>query len=321
MSERPLLEARKLHVSFQSKSGLLRAVDGAGLTIRRGQTLALVGESGCGKSTLARALVRLQPLASGEIYWCGEAIGERTPQAWLSRRIQMVFQDPDASLNPRIPVGRAVLEVLELHAPGPRHTQRASAEQLLAQVGITSQYFERYPHELSGGQKQRVCIARALAAKPELLICDEAVSALDVSIQAQILNLLSDLQERLGVALLFITHDLSVVRYLAHDVCVMYLGQVVEQNAAAQLFASPQHPYTRGLIASIPTIGAKPERPRLRLLGEVPSPTHPPKGCRFHTRCPERFEPCDREAPALYSAAGGWSRCHLSNPAYGVSPR
>jgi len=308
---RPLLEARNVRVAFDTPAGRLHAVDGIDLTLHKGQTLAMVGESGCGKSTLARALIRLQPLTSGDVFWYGESITSKTPQAWLSQRMQMVFQDPDASLNPRIPVGRAITEALHLHAPGkPKEVQERAIE-LLAQVGIDAQLFERYPHELSGGQKQRICIARALAAKPELLICDEAVSALDVSIQAQILNLLADLQQTLGVALLFITHDLSVVRHLAHEVCVLYLGQVVERGETQALFSAPKHPYTQGLIASIPKITPGTAGPRRRLLGDIPSPTHPPSGCRFHTRCPERFERCDREAPNLRTVGERKVRCHL----------
>jgi oligopeptide/dipeptide ABC transporter ATP-binding protein len=312
------LEVRGLSVHFPlpGSSGVVRAVDGVSLELARGQTLALVGESGCGKSTLARTIVGLTLRTAGEVLFEGqplEPLGTRRRQE-LCRRLQMVFQDPDASLDPRRTIASAVAEGLELHEQLERAPLEARVLELLGAVGLDGAVLSRYPHELSGGQKQRVCIARALATKPDLLVCDEAVSALDVSIQAQILNLLLDLRERLGLSYLFITHDLRVVRQIADQVAVMYLGQIVETAPVGELFAAPQHPYTRALLAAVPTLLAGAERHVPDLGGEVPSPARPPAGCRFHPRCPHVVDRCRREAPILYELGSRTSRCFLSEP-------
>jgi oligopeptide/dipeptide ABC transporter ATP-binding protein len=312
------LEIRNLSVHFPlpGSSAGVRAVDDVTLELRRGETLALVGESGCGKSTLARTLLGLNRPTAGEISFEGrplEPLGTRSRQA-LCRRLQMVFQDPDASLDPRGTIGSAVAEGLELYEDLERPALEARVVELLASVGLDRALVTRYPHELSGGQKQRVCIARALATKPDLLVCDEAVSALDVSIQAQILNLLLDLRDRLELSYLFITHDLRVVRQLADRVAVMYLGQIVETAPVDALFEAPEHPYTRALLAAVPSFDATTERRVEEAGGEVPSPARPPAGCRFHPRCPHVMDRCRREVPPLYELASRSSRCFLSEP-------
>jgi oligopeptide/dipeptide ABC transporter ATP-binding protein len=316
VKDAPLLDIQDLVVHFHADPGPVRAVDGVSLDIRAGETLALVGESGCGKSTVARAVMGLLAPTSGRISFQGTALpvlGDPTRRPFLTK-LQMVFQDPDASLNPRLTVAASVSEPFEIAERGLARGERAaSVRLLLAEVGLDEALGARYPHELSGGQKQRVCLARALATRPELLICDEAVSALDVSIQAQIINLLADLRERLGMTYLFITHDLRVVRHLATRVAVMYLGQIVEVGFTGTLFESPQHPYTRALLAAVPSLDPSRPRPAARARGEIPSPAAPPSGCRFHTRCPEAFDRCAREAPSLVPTAnGGRSRCFLA---------
>jgi oligopeptide/dipeptide ABC transporter ATP-binding protein len=319
-----LLEIRKLDVHFPlpGRTEPVRAVDGVTLEVRRGETLALVGESGCGKSTLARAVVGLLPPTSGEIRFEGErlgTLGSRTRRA-VCQKLQMVFQDPDASLDPRRPIADAVGEAVELHsrlAGSELHTRVA---ELLESVGIERTLGSRYPHELSGGQKQRVCIARALAPGPRLLVCDEAVSALDVSIQAQIVNLLAELKERLQLSYLFISHDLRVVRHIADRVAVMYLGELVETAPASELFAAPAHPYTRALLDAVPNVTAEGRRPHATLSGEVPSPANPPRGCRFHPRCPSVMDRCRREPPELYVLGPRAARCFLSEPAHPGKP-
>jgi len=310
------LEVRALSVHFPLPDGeaVVRAVDRVDLTLRRGETLGLVGESGCGKSTLARAIVGLAPPTAGDISFEGapvEPLGTRSRRA-LCRRLQMVFQDPDASLDPRRTAGGAVAEPLELHEALSRADLDRRVVELLEAVGLDSALRARYPHELSGGQKQRVCIARALAMRPDLLVCDEAVSALDVSIQAQILNLFAELRERFGLSYLFITHDLRVVRQMADRIAVMYLGQIVELATTSELFQAPAHPYTRALLAAIPSLEAGATRQTPALDGEVPSPAHPPSGCRFHPRCPSVMDRCRREAPELYPLGTRLSRCFLA---------
>lgn len=314
--EPPLLEVSDVVVHFQTEHGVVRAVDGASLRVEQGETLALVGESGSGKSTLARAVMGLLTPTFGTMRFRGEpleAIG-RPSRKRLFRKMQMIFQDPDASLNPRLTVGASIDEAVELagSAAGERRERTAA---LLEDVGLEPSLASRYPHELSGGQKQRVCIARALAGKPELVVCDEAVSALDVSIQAQILNLLVELREKFALSYLFITHDLRVVRHLSHRVAVLYLGQIVEVGGTPAVFDSPLHPYTRALLAAVPSIEAGTVRKAAAARGEIPSPVRPPSGCRFHTRCPEVFDRCPREAPKLYRLPQGReSRCFLSEP-------
>jgi oligopeptide/dipeptide ABC transporter ATP-binding protein len=307
----PVLEVDDVSVHFPTEHGSIRAVDGASLHVAAGETLALVGESGSGKSTLARAILGLIPPTSGSVKFRGEPLEPlgRPSRRRFFQKIQMIFQDPDASLNPRLTVGASIGEALELGKTTPGEKGERTAA-LMQEVGLAPELSSRYPHELSGGQKQRVCIARALAGKPDLVVCDEAVSALDVSIQAQILNLLVELRERFALSYLFITHDLRVVRFVSHRVAVLYLGQVVEVGETAAVYESPQHPYTRALLSAVPTIES--EKKPIAVRGEIPSPIRPPSGCRFHTRCPEVFDRCPRETPRLYSiGTGRESRCFL----------
>jgi oligopeptide/dipeptide ABC transporter ATP-binding protein len=312
----PLLKVRDLRVHFATEGSLVRAVDGVDLELRAGETLALVGESGCGKSTLARALVGLNPVTSGTAELNGRTITGLTRAAArpFRRELQLVFQDPYASLNPRFTIAQTLAEPLLLHEKASRSNVDSKVCELLAQVGLDPELRARYPHEFSGGQRQRISIARALAVEPRLLLCDEVTSALDVSIQAQILDLLRSVQQRLGLSYLFITHDLGVVRYIAHRVAVMYVGQIVELRDTESLFESPAHPYTQALLASIPRVsrveGAKARAP---LGGEVPSPARPPSGCRFHPRCSLAFDRCPQEQPELYPVSGGSSRCFLNH--------
>jgi peptide/nickel transport system ATP-binding protein len=296
--------------------GVVRAVDGVSFTLRRGETLGIVGESGCGKSTLARCITRLIDPTAGRVVFEGRDITalERDEMRPLRRRLTMVFQDPFGSLNPRKRIGYTVSEPMLIHGAGTEQDRKRRTQELLEIVGLNPEHYNRFPHEFSGGQRQRIGIARALAANPSLVICDEPVSALDVSVQAQILNLLKDLQRDFDLTLIFVAHDLSVVRHVADRVMVMYLGRVVELAPAAELYASPQHPYTSALLASVPI--PDPElgraRERIVLAGDVPSPVDPPSACRFHPRC-ERFAAgvCDVDDPQLETAAPRrLVRCH-----------
>jgi peptide/nickel transport system ATP-binding protein len=311
----PLLRVDDLRVQYPAVPRPIRAVDGVSLRVEKGQTLALVGESGCGKSTLARAIVGLETPLTGSVHFGSERVlpFPAASRRALTKRLQMVFQDPDASLNPRLTIHAAVSEGLELHDPDDKSSRASKVDALLEQVGLDRTLGGRYPHELSGGQKQRVSIARALAVGPELLVCDEAVSALDVSIQAQILGLLFDLKSRLGLSYLFITHDLRVVRQIADRVAVMYLGRIVELADTEALYAEPKHPYTRMLLEAVPAIDtARPvDRPRTR--GDVPSPAHPPSGCRFHPRCPLVMPRCRTDSPPLYEIGTRATRCFLAD--------
>jgi peptide/nickel transport system ATP-binding protein len=321
----PLLRAEGLRVWFPIRKGLfqrtvgwVRAVDGIDLDVPAGRTLALVGESGCGKSTVGRALLRLVEPREGKLWFEGvDLLGLDAQTLHPYRRaMQIVFQDPQGSLDPRMRVRDAIAEGMQsfgIGADESERTERVAA--LLARVQLDPAQMWRYPHEFSGGQRQRICIARALAVEPRLLICDEATSALDVSIQAQILNLLDDLQQELGLAYLFITHDLGVVRHLADRVAVMYLGQIVEEGETERIFGDPRHPYTRGLLAAVPSVDPARRGVRAQVRGDVPSPAHPPSGCRFHPRCAEAFDRCPREAPRLVPVGDGASRCFLSEPA------
>jgi oligopeptide/dipeptide ABC transporter ATP-binding protein len=306
-----LLDVTDLSVHFPAVPLPVRAVDGVSFGIERGETLALVGESGCGKSTIARAIMGLVPKTAGELRFGGIALpplGEPSRRPLLSK-LQMIFQDPDASLNPRLTILSSISEPIEItERTVPRAEREERALKLMGEVGLDRTLGARYPHELSGGQRQRVCIARALAVRPELLVCDEAVSALDVSIQAQILNLLVDLRERFALSYLFITHDLRVVRHLATRVAVMYLGQIVELGPTEALFDAPRHPYTRALLAAVPSLTRAHVGEGARARGDIPSPSNPPSGCRFHTRCPEVFDRCPKEAPVFYQL-GGERRC------------
>ncbi len=326
-----LLRVEDLKVHFPVTEGVLmrrrvgsvKAVDGVSFELRRGETFGLVGESGCGKSTTALAILRMQEPTAGRIVFDGEDISRIDQRGLrpLRRRMQMVFQDPFGSLNPRMRVREIVGEPLKVHGvAGSRRRFRERVAELLDLVGLLPAMADRYPHQFSGGQRQRIGIARALALEPDLLICDEAVSALDVSIQAQVLNLLMDLQERLGLTYLFIAHDLSVVRHISDRIGVMYLGRIVEVAARDELFERPRHPYTEALLASVPTPDPVVEAARAHHLiaGEVPSVRNPPSGCRFHPRCPKVLGHCDRAEPLLEADGPARVACHLyadSSPA------
>ncbi|WP_322044924.1 oligopeptide/dipeptide ABC transporter ATP-binding protein [Paraburkholderia sp. J67] len=316
-ADETLLSVRDLKVQFRVAKGgwpwqkaQLRALDGVSFDVRRGETLGLVGESGCGKSTLARALIGLAPVTSGSVNWRGKETvrGARRDLSTLRRDVQMIFQDPLASLDPRMSIGEIVAEPLKTHAPGLGRTEiERRVLAMIERVGLNAQHLPRRAHEFSGGQCQRVGIARALIGEPRLVICDEPVSALDVSIQAQIVNLLRDLQRELSLSLLFVAHDLAVVKAISHRVMVMYLGRVMELGSRETVYDAPRHPYTQALLAAVPL--ADPDAARARrvplLAGDMPSPLNPPSGCAFHTRCPKATQRCASEKPALRSIGSG----------------
>lgn len=281
---------------FRSKVGSVKAVDGVSFAIDRGETLGLVGESGCGKSTCGRALLRLYDLTAGKIEFDGTDIGSTDGKALRDMRpkFQMIFQDPQACLNPRMTVGSIIAEPLVEHRSMSRSERQEKVRHLLEQVGMNPEFASRYPHEFSGGQRQRIGIARALALEPDFIVCDEPIAALDVSIQAQVVNLLQDLQERQGLTYLFISHDLDMIRHIATKVAVMYLGKIVELAPAEEIFSNPQHPYTKALLSAVPVPDPEVEATRERILlnGSVPSPANPPKGCNFCTRCPIAEQKC-----------------------------
>ncbi|OZA29178.1 MAG: ABC transporter ATP-binding protein [Hydrogenophilales bacterium 17-61-9] len=313
----PLLQVEGLKVHFPVRRGFfqrtvghVRAVDDVSLSIQAGRTLALVGESGCGKTTAGKALLRLIEPTAGTLRLGGEVLHAQHA-ATLRRQAQMVFQDPFSSLNPRMRVGDILLEGMDALGVGAARDRRAAMTQLLRQVGLPDDAGARYPHAFSGGQRQRIAIARALAVSPRLVICDEPTSALDVSVQAQILNLLKDLQDSLGLAYLFITHNLAVADYLAHDVAVMYLGRIVEQGSAAAVLRAPRHPYTQALVSAVPRIEATVGHAAIRLAGDQPSPLNPPQGCHFHPRCSHASEVCRQTYPDPTRLENGhWVRCH-----------
>lgn len=310
-----MLRATDIHVRYALGAGkTLRAVDAVSLCVGRGEIVAVVGESGCGKSTFARALVGLVRMQSGDVYWQGERIdyADRRALRRLRTQVQMVFQDPFSSLDPRLTVEASLLEPAGALRRTMRSTRHERVVHMLERVGLGASFAHRYPHELSGGQCQRVAIARALMAEPSLLICDEAVSALDVSVQAQIVALLQRLQQELRLSLLFISHHLALVSRLAHRVMVLYLGRVVEAGTAAELFARPMHPYTRALIEAVPEPDPVTERARSRvtLRGELPSPIDPPSGCVFRTRCPHAMAVCAERTPIPEAVGDGLVACH-----------
>jgi oligopeptide transport system ATP-binding protein len=323
VADRPLLEVQGLRMHFPVTEGVLahrqigevKAVDGVDFAIRRGETLGLVGESGCGKTTTGRCILRLERPTAGAIIYDGVDIARlaaKDLQAWR-RRIQVIFQDPYSSLNPRMKVGQIIAEPMKVHGIEPdAERRRARVRELLAVCGLNPRFADRYPHEMSGGQRQRVGIARALALEPEFIVCDEAVSALDVSIQAQVVNLLEDLREKFNLTYLFIAHDLSVVRHLCQRVAVMYLGRIVEMAETDELFERPLHPYTQALLAAVPVPDPSIEASRVfrPAKGEVPSPMNPPSGCVFHPRCPVAVERCKAARPDLRELRPGhWVAC------------
>jgi oligopeptide/dipeptide ABC transporter ATP-binding protein len=297
---------------FGRQTAVVHAVDGVSFELDAGETMALVGESGCGKSTVGRLVLRLLDPTAGKVWFNGEDLTGLSPRELRPKRreLQMIFQDPYSSLNPRMTVEQTLVEPLALHGLA-RGREHERAAELMDLVGLAPQYLQRYPHEFSGGQRQRIGIARALAVEPRLIVCDEPVSALDVSIQAQIINLLQDLQRRLGLAFVFIAHDLAVVKHISSHVAVMYLGHVVEHADKRSLFASPRHPYTQALLSAIPIPQPGAKRERMLLQGDVPNPIDPPSGCRFRTRCPYARERCAQEVPALRSSDGHSVACHF----------
>jgi oligopeptide transport system ATP-binding protein len=321
MSE-PLLRVSDLKKHFPINGGLMsreigrvQAVDGVSFTIDRGETLGLVGESGCGKSTTARCVLRLVEPSAGEITFDGKDVlraGGHALRA-MRRNMQIVFQDPFASLNPRMTIGSILGEALTIHKLASSASEREDrVAGLLVKVGLMAEHMRRYPHEFSGGQRQRIVIARALAVEPKFIVCDEPVSALDVSIQAQVINLLEDLQAELNLTYLFVAHDLSVVEHISDRVAVMYLGRIVEMASANDLYRNPRHPYTQALLSAVPVPDPKVKRKRILLQGDVPSPLNPPRGCYFHTRCPVAEARCRQDPPELKEEPGGhFVACHL----------
>ena len=324
MAAEALLEVKNLVKHFpitqgvllSKKVGAVQAVDDVRFSVQKGETLGLVGESGCGKSTTGRVILRLIEATSGEVRFDGQNILELSPKEMreLRKDMQIIFQDPYASLNPRMTVGDIIAEPLKIHGMAKGRERQKRVQELLDVVGLAAYHARRYPHEFSGGQRQRIGIARALAVKPKLIICDEPVSALDVSIQAQVINLLQDLQKEFGLTYLFIAHDLSVVKHISDRVAVMYLGKIVELADKNELFDNPLHPYTQALMTAIPVPDPTYKRERIILQGDVPSPINPPRGCRFHTRCPKAMDICKAEEPE-YREVGlkHWAACHLLN--------
>ncbi|MBO9341895.1 MAG: dipeptide ABC transporter ATP-binding protein [Roseiflexus sp.] len=327
VSSDTLLEVNNLVKHFPIKGGILRrtvavvkAVDGVSFTLKRGETLGLVGESGCGKTTTGRTILRLEKATDGEVIFDGKDVlaASGSQLKALRRDMQIVFQDPYASLDPRMTIGESVAEGLTIHGIGSKAERIERVREVLAKVGMHPSHMERFPHEFSGGQRQRIGIARALVMNPKLIVCDEPVSALDVSIQSQVLNLLRNLQQEFGLTYLFIAHNLSVVEHISNRVGVMYLGKMVELADRMELFRRPLHPYTKALISAIPIPNPTIRRERIILQGDVPSPINPPKGCRFHPRCWMARDICREVEPAFEEKAPGhWSACHF---AHEVSP-
>ncbi|MCX6645256.1 MAG: ATP-binding cassette domain-containing protein [bacterium] len=301
-------------IIFQKQTGAVKAVDGVSFSIEKGKTLGLVGESGCGKSTLGRLILRLIEVTSGEIIFEGRDIAKLNRRAMreLRKDMSIVFQDPQASLNPRLPVGMAIAEPLEVFGVAKGSEKRERVKELMELVGINPDSLNRYPHEFSGGQKQRIGIARALALNPKLIVCDEPVRALDVSIQAQVVNLFQDLQKQFNLTYLFIAHDLSIIEHISDYVAVMYLGKIVEYAPSVELYANPKHPYTKALLSAVPVPDPDHKPDRILLEGDPPSPANPPSGCRFHTRCKYVLPECSvEEPPRIHFSDDHWAECYL----------
>lgn len=324
MSEH-LLEVKNLKKYFPIKTGLfsktvgyVKAVDDVTFKIRKGETLGLVGESGCGKTTVGRSILRLVEPTAGEVIFEGKNITSMDPKELKKYRkeMQIIFQDPYSSLNPRITVGGMLTEILKFHEISEGAAAEKKVEEILDRVGLRKIHARRYPHEFSGGQRQRIGIARALSVEPKFIVCDEPVSALDVSIQSQIINLLQDLQKEFGLTYLFISHDLSVVEHISDRVCVMYLGQLVEEAEKADLYANPHHPYTQALLSAVPVPDPHKKSKRIILTGDVPSPANVPSGCYFHPRCPKVFGDCSSIHPSLEGKGGHLQRCLLFPESY-----
>ena len=331
MADTPILEVRDLKKYFPIKKGLfsrtvgnVKALDGVSFDVRTGEVLGLVGESGCGKTTAGRCILQLTPPTSGSVKFEGQELvglsrGELRP---LRRRMQIVFQDPYSSLNPRLTVGSTLREALTIHKLASGRAAQDRVAELLTLVGLSPSHAARYPHEFSGGQRQRIGIARALAVEPQLIVADEPVSALDVSVQAQVVNLLRDLQRRLNLTYIFVAHDLSVVKHLSDRVAVMYLGTIVELASSKALYEHPRHPYTVSLLSAIPVPDPDRRRNRIVLTGDVPSPANPPSGCRFHTRCYMAQPICSQDVPLLREIAPGhFSACHFAEQVDAAGPK
>src|SRR5688572_18998074 len=320
-----LVQVEHLVKYFPVRAGLMqrvvnwvKAVDDVSFNVKKGETLGMVGESGCGKTTIGRSMLRLVEPTSGSVHFEGKDVLKLRGRELkdVRRHMQIIFQDPYASLDPRVPIGESVMEGLHIHNIGTRHERYDLMIDTLKKVGLEDYHARRYPHEFSGGQRQRIGIARALALRPNFIICDEPVSALDVSIQSQVLNILKDLQKEFGLTYLFIAHNLSVVEHISDRVAVMYLGKMVELTDRDELFRNPLHPYTQALMSAIPVPDPRLKRQRTILKGDVPSPLNPPKGCRFHPRCPVAIEKCSHVEPAFLEVSPDhWVACHLAQPA------